>query len=560
MKGKKFLCMLLSALLVIGALAMFPARSGAAVGDANDGVNFTDGDGIYFGAYKHATALSYGYYDSGASLGVTYDGSRRPVLWNVMGEEETGKVTLLSRYVLDGYYFYHDYTKTSPENANIYDASDIRKWLNDTAYNRDDSSANTGTDSNTFKGFLYSGKIPFTAAELGNTINGPVMASSVTTSTYAYNTGDFVPGSAVTSAGDLFYLPWGTYYSGSYGDPNTVWWSANDGSGTRPTGYKLTDKSAKLRGGASSVDYWLRSPYSDYSSYALCVLDLGIVYNVDVINALGLRPAFKLNPSSVIFISEIVSGSPGTGQTAADYVDDSTPYNYAAATPGTNYKLTVLGSVAETLDGVPTTAQAFDKADGTMQLALAPSQTTAEYTVNYKIVGDGAGGREIAAYGEVPATAPTALDLDISALDNGKAYEAYVWLQKNNPINSNEALALQHFTLSNADKATLSEAIAAAEALRDGAAPGAGPGQHPQSAIDALDGAITAAQAVYGNPSATQQDVADALAALQSAVTAFNAAKIGGGGGSGGGGCDSGASGLLGMAALAMAALKRRGI
>jgi hypothetical protein len=47
--------------------------------------------------------------------------------------------------------------------------------------------------------------------------------------------------------------------------------------------------------------------------------------------------------------------------------------------------------------------------------------------------------------------------------------------------------------------------------------------------MNALNTAIAAAQAVYNNSSATQKQIDDALTALQSAVTTFKAAKIGGG-------------------------------
>jgi beta-xylosidase len=76
------------------------------------------------------------------------------------------------------------------------------------------------------------------------------------------------------------------------------------------------------------------------------------------------------------------------------------------------------------------------------------------------------------------------------------------------------------------DKTALNAAILAAQTLYDDAAVGNQAGQYPQAAKDALSQAINAAQAIAGNGSATQQQVDDAVTALNGAVMVFKAAVI----------------------------------
>jgi hypothetical protein len=267
----------------------------------------------------------------------------------------------------------------------------------------------------------------------------------------------------VPSTGDLFYLPWGTYYSGSAVDKNIVWWSANDGDGAgdgengRPTGYKLTDKSATLRGGANNVYYWLRSPHSGGSVDALRVYDYGFVDCDDVNYALGVRPAFKLNPGSVIFISEIVSSVSESGQTPEDYTNPSTPYNYAAATsPAKNYKLTVVstdltagtltagGQAADPLSPGNPPAASTDVAPG-YSVSVAATSASSGTNLTYKIVDSNA----VVGYGQGSDNASLAVVAkDLSATDLAVGYyTVYVWTQKNNDINSHEGSTPLYFKL-----------------------------------------------------------------------------------------------------------------
>lgn len=75
--------------------------------------------------------------------------------------------------------------------------------------------------------------------------------------------------------------------------------------------------------------------------------------------------------------------------------------------------------------------------------------------------------------------------------------------------------------ITQADRAALGLEISAAQSLHDGAVEGVSPGQYPAGSKAALQGAITAAAAVYDNMSATQEQLDKALAALGSAAGIF---------------------------------------
>ncbi|MFQ3579133.1 MAG: T9SS type A sorting domain-containing protein, partial [Bacteroidales bacterium] len=76
------------------------------------------------------------------------------------------------------------------------------------------------------------------------------------------------------------------------------------------------------------------------------------------------------------------------------------------------------------------------------------------------------------------------------------------------------------------DKAALNTAIISATTAKNNAVVGTQPGQYPQSAIDALTTAITTAQSVNSNASATQIQVDNATSALNAAIETFKKAVI----------------------------------
>lgn len=82
---------------------------------------------------------------------------------------------------------------------------------------------------------------------------------------------------------------------------------------------------------------------------------------------------------------------------------------------------------------------------------------------------------------------------------------------------------VQTVTVVTADRTQLGQTIASARNLHDSAVEGTAAGQYPSGAKAALLAAIQTASAVYQQPTATQQQINDALAALNTAVAAFSA-------------------------------------
>ena len=75
------------------------------------------------------------------------------------------------------------------------------------------------------------------------------------------------------------------------------------------------------------------------------------------------------------------------------------------------------------------------------------------------------------------------------------------------------------------DKSALTSAITAANTKVSTAVAGTGIGQYPQASIDTFRAAIAAAQAVVDNPNATNAEVSQAVTALKTAETTFDASR-----------------------------------
>ncbi len=414
---KKILSLLLAAVLATtglgGALQVTSAYAAGTPGAANDGIDFDalTGNGIYYGTYDHATSVQNNN-DNKGDLVTGREGRAAPILWNVMGEEGTdGKLALLSKYVLDTKQFYFS---TGYSGANAYNQSVIRNFL-------------TG-------GFMNS----FTVGE-----QAAMATTQVVTGMYDFNTGAELTGMLPyqidpfpLTTNDKVYLPWGRHYDGK-----VHWTAGNDISGGG-----MPDNTATLKNG-TGVSWRLRSADSRADMYgansALIVDFSGNIDGSNVVSAFGVRPVFKLNPSSVIFASEIVSsGGDGMGTIAADP-------NYTAAGDGAqNYKLTILNDSIK-LDslnapgGAPLTGSGETLTIAPMgTLALTGTISGGAEKLAYKIV-DRSGG------GIVGYCAGNATNVSVASakLTQGGSYTLYVWAQKDNEKNSNEASQPMYFTL-----------------------------------------------------------------------------------------------------------------
>ena len=414
---KKILPLLLAAVLVTTGLGGAPqvtsAYAAGTPGAANDGIDFDafTGNGIYYGTYDHATSVQNNN-DNKGDLVTGREGRAVPILWNVMGEEGTdGNVALLSKYVLDtaGFYF-----STGYSGANAYNRSILRNFL-------------TGEFMNSF-----------TAWE-----QAAMATTQVVTGMYDFNIGAELTGALSyqidpfpLTTNDKVYLPWGRHYDGK-----VHWTAGNDISGGG-----MSDNTATLKNG-TGVSWRLRSADSRAGTYgvnfALIVDPSGNIDGSNVVSAFGVRPVFKLNPSSVIFTSEIVSsGGDGMGTITADS-------NYTAAGGGVNnYKLTILDDSIK-LDRLNAPGGAPLTGSGET-LTIAPGGTFAltgaigggAEKLAYKIV-DRSGSR-IVGYGAGDATN---LSVASTNLAQGGSYTLYVWAQKDNEKNSNEASQPMYFTL-----------------------------------------------------------------------------------------------------------------
>jgi hypothetical protein len=421
----KILSLLLTTALTLGSLALnmppmltaHAAMPTGAAGQVYDGVDFTvlstPGNGIYYGIYNHAKELSD---NNGQQGSATLEGTYKPILWRVMGEESGGgNITLMSEYVLDSMAFHH----TNNPGANYYNNSAIRGWLNGAFLNSFESAEEDSMATTTVVTGLY----------LYNT--GVEQIGTYKSSNDNHTYSEPLPW---TASGDKVYLLWAKYRE------RTAYWTAgNDASEGL-----LSDNTATLKGG-KAVFWWTRSPASDKSPNPLVGAPKNSVSGSEASYSNGVRPAFQLIPSSVIFTSEIVSsGGDGMGTV------DAGSKGYSHASEGgvaKKFKLTILDSPSvNTLTGIPTSSQTVTGGQPLTLSSLTPSQTSSDYTVNSKIVGDDSDEREIFAYGFKNSASSVDLPLDTASLAAG-GYDVYVWLQKNNDMNSNEASAVQHFAL-----------------------------------------------------------------------------------------------------------------
>jgi hypothetical protein len=445
-KGKIFLALL--ALLAAAFVTAMPLAAVAgvtpALGDVHDGVDFSGmfPDGtlgespvynhrIYLGTYQHRLDAS------------TLEPFATPILWRVMGEEKNsgagdGYVTLLSEYVLDNRRFDNKLLDNGDVGSNLY------------------YDAATPGDSSEIQIFLAGDFMSsFSGAEKADSVMAP---STVVTSTYAL--GVTATSTSSTRIYDSIapaqkvYLPWGLSEGLSNGLAS-IFWSANgviseiEEDNENNSIYRLLSGNYDLgkayyKGGLVGSYYWLRSPLSNFPDRALAVFSPGgHVAPVLAALARGVRPAFKLNPASVIFASEIVTAPTRAGQTEADANG-----NYAEGTG--NYKLTVvndeLTAGALTAGGQAVGSHPVIDAAPGYAVTVTAAGATDGANLTYKIVDSS---RTIVGYGQGADNAALSVeaeDLDGADLPDGD-YAVYVWAQVDSTINSNEGSAPEYFTL-----------------------------------------------------------------------------------------------------------------
>jgi hypothetical protein len=435
----------------------------AGYGAANDGVDFQAllGQQIYMGVYDHATAFVNARQDfSASSMGEpTREGVRRPMLWRWPGEEEgDGKLTLYSKYVLDG----RAYDQGGDNN---YINSDLRAWLNN--------------------GFLADN---FTATEVA-----AMPVTNIRVDGYKYTWGKSETKGFPKTIQDKVYLFAPNWYwaarnteleeyrfGGSemelYDFDNYDWPPIlRNGENNLVTSYVSPSYEGLQPGFEGGIDNWARGAIVNESGHAMRTEWGGGANGTRTI--WGVQPIMKLLPANIIFASEI-SMSPTTGQTQGDgenygvgndpffgeafdcagytmYGDeDPSVYEYQGNTytKFRNYKLTLLNP-ALSLTNLSLSGAALSSGDAiTAGQGAALSLTgvvSGADALAYKIVEANGGERRIVGYGTGTTSALSVQlnDLGGGELPAGGDYTLYVWAQKNNALTSFEGSTPRFFKL-----------------------------------------------------------------------------------------------------------------
>jgi len=416
----------------------FPTVSG----DRNDGVYFPviQDYGIYFGTYRHALeTTANSTYDNPVS---SYEASATPISWAYAGEETTdhfvqgngdGYLTFMTRDILDSLPF-------DTGGSGCYAGSGIRQFLDGTA-----TAALPASDPNPIK-FTDN----FNPAELDAAARIPVY-------TTWYPVGGYSPPATYVNqvADQPFYLPLppataqlaGTWSSPFNASDNGSFW-LNDLSRL----YGATFFPTALKSGGPDIGVWTRMQNTQSEEVNVYTDSEGFLNTADPASNNGIAPLFKLDPATVIDI---------TTADGAAYTE----------TPGA-FQLTLLGgnggsdvgtlSIAG-LPSSPVNLSVEPAAAPDVSIAGAGSSVTLsgmtavphyenpgvsdpeDYSVNYKIVDDEAPGRMIVSSGSDNNVSDASLSVDFSGLYLDKTYDVYVWLQRNNSENSNEATDPLHF-------------------------------------------------------------------------------------------------------------------
>ncbi|MCL2884532.1 MAG: DUF6273 domain-containing protein [Oscillospiraceae bacterium] len=476
MKKVSKLCGILASTLLVISVGLCSALGSYAYAAPQIGTAGSVDDGINWNSYMDGNSyFFYGTYDhTSEDRNHVPEGVSRPIRFQVMGQDpgETNTVTLLSKYILDARSF-----APNRNGSNDYVTSDIRAWLN--SYN------------NTLDSVDYTASGFFTTAfSPAEALDRNIVPTYVSTSFFDFITGDELFGSSgasgiptgslatwptTTPQKDKIYIPWGAGPGNS--DQDVMYFSANtirDDSAKIPADdYLRTRTDGGFNGGDAII--WQRTPSQYNASF---VMDdqaqtgfngssNGWLYPDWTGFPWGVRPAFHLGTGSVIFISEVTDAPDALGATAPDGTatndsegvgipDADTNYWQATEDNAVNYKLTVINDNL-TLDSLKynnsalSDGQAIAVNTGTASLSLTDGTASAGiYKLVYKVVGDVGGERTILDYG---TGTKTNLQMDISQLAAGD-YTVYVWAQKDNALNSNEASLPIWFSLKIASPGT----------------------------------------------------------------------------------------------------------
>ena len=430
-------------------------------GEVYDGIDFEAlmNGNIYYGSYYHANA--------GATLGNGYkansfDSELTPILWTVMGEEDSdGYITSLSTYILDTPGLFTQNTVACCLGcACSYDlpvgASDYNWTLSGYGHSRTQklnyhletkfsSAFDAGTGSvaaeknAVIRTTVYTQLIDYrddsnaygrSDAEYWNMWSGytGIGWPNFITDVLVYAPSGYPKGSSSTFGG---YGYWNA--SGEYNLDYTFGSVANG------------DLQATFKYGGDNIEYWSRSPiyHNTMSAITFNAPDYSSGYDLNILanEAAGSRPIFKLDPTKIIMMHEVVDTVQYPSQIENDKVSNNF-WNYTTSSDRTNYKLTILSdNVAlnslKDSSGTSISSSSSLTMSSSSGITVSSDDYVGQYLA-YKIVEeDSSGNRTIVAYGTNKDASDTSIlnianarnELDGSELVEGGTYTLYVWAQ-----------------------------------------------------------------------------------------------------------------------------------
>lgn len=427
----------------------------------NDGIDFSkmEGDGAYLGALTYPEVNDYT-----APL---------PVLWDIMVEDDGDQqVGMLSRY----FFRYMSWVYDMPSDLKDYHktvefkGSRVQEYLNNEVI---PPIATNETEA-------YQILENFTEAESSNNVIVPQNVTST-----MYQTGeDIHPNfslynldgydSSTTVDDQKLFLPWikvdkedidNRFVYSSEG----IYWSPSDELDdtdaerfripdkyftTKYSGHKKensTNHSAITRTSAFPIANYQYGNPTHGSEHASTLIAIGTSTEVPPsvlphqIPSLDnfIRPIFVLNPDSVIFAAEIVAdNADGMGTIEAD--DE---YYEVGIEGQKNYKLTIVPENPDVSVGTITASQLAGSEQELRTSGLTidgieanPTGNPNDYRLAYKIVGGDIGDRKVVSWGYSTDDDLSKIEIaNDDAIEGGKTYDVYIWLQKDNEINSHEA-------------------------------------------------------------------------------------------------------------------------
>lgn len=336
---RRFISFLVAVCLLVGMIptVAIAAETGKAIQLVNSGsaanISGSQEDSIYFGTYRQSSNGSGSY-------------NTDPVKWRVLSNAD-GKMFLLADQNLDVKPY-----DSSDASTNTWEKSTIRSWLN--GYGANENSNGTDYSSDNFIGTAFSGEEQ--SAICDTYVYNATQSDESSNPNPLYNT------SGGNNTTDKIFLL-------SIEEVNSSYFPNGDESRKSTNTAYVASYSGMYSVGNADF-WWLRSP-GDYAYQAANVVWNGDVhcrgYDVGIMRY-AVRPAFNLNPDSVLFTSAAVGGK-SSGAVGADALKSVSNYS------GNEWKLTLQDSSRSFSADVNGQTSASVPAGGSVQITYSGAQT-----------------------------------------------------------------------------------------------------------------------------------------------------------------------------------------